>query len=169
MGIQLIDYRGRSRIFSREGANFQKKIKNFVDLFYRSTKLIFRAPPPPPALQRPCFGKHFCAAGKTLNKIRLKKAFLGSFGKLCPNNRVFSTRDPPSKLEYRIPEGREESPPKARPPKFAPDWLPNFWEQMLEIVCSPKNPRLYQVSNHRRRLLLRIWDAETDRADFFLG
>ena len=31
--------------FSRGGADFQKKFENFDDLFFRSTKLIFRALP----------------------------------------------------------------------------------------------------------------------------
>ena len=36
--------RGGSRIFSRGvGVDFQKKFENFDDLFFRSTKLIFRA------------------------------------------------------------------------------------------------------------------------------
>ena len=34
--------RGGSRIFSREGADFQKNFENFVELFlFRLTKLIF--------------------------------------------------------------------------------------------------------------------------------
>ena len=39
--------RGGSRIFSRGrgGADFQKKLENFDDFFFRSTKLIFRALP----------------------------------------------------------------------------------------------------------------------------
>ena len=34
-----------SRIFSRGGGGFQKIFENFVDLFFRSTELIFRALP----------------------------------------------------------------------------------------------------------------------------
>ena len=40
MIIIVILTRGESRIFSRagEGADFQKILENFVDLFFRSTK-----------------------------------------------------------------------------------------------------------------------------------
>ena len=57
--------RGGSRIFSR-GGGFTKKIENFDDLFFRSTKLIFRALPK--HCFAPIFGKFFCAAGKFLKK-----------------------------------------------------------------------------------------------------
>ena len=48
MGFQEKFYidSGADLEFSRgEGADFQKKIENFVDFFFRSTKLIFRALP----------------------------------------------------------------------------------------------------------------------------
>ena len=42
----LVAARGGSRVFSRGGgADFQKKFENLDDLFFRSTKLIFRALP----------------------------------------------------------------------------------------------------------------------------
>ena len=41
---------------SRGGTSFKKNFKTFVELFFRSTKLI----------KSPCFGQFFCAAGKFL-------------------------------------------------------------------------------------------------------
>ena len=57
--------------FSRGGADFQKKFENFDDLFFRSTKLIFRA------LPKHCFAP--ILAGKFLKKKQSKKPFLGTF------------------------------------------------------------------------------------------
>ena len=54
--------RGASRIFSRGVEIFKKKFKNYVDLFFRATKLIFRALP-----------KHF--KDPVLAKISLSQEF----------------------------------------------------------------------------------------------
>ena len=73
-----MNVRGGSRIFSRGGggAEFQKISKNFCDdLFFRLTKLIFRSPK---AVNSPCFGHIFCAAGKFLKK-QVKKKVFGKF------------------------------------------------------------------------------------------
>ena len=69
-------YSGADLGFSRRGANFQKNFQNFDDLFFRSTKLIFRALPK--HCFAPYFGKIFGAAGKFLKK-QSKKPFLGNF------------------------------------------------------------------------------------------
>ena len=80
------------RIFSREGADFQKNFENFVDLFFRSTKLISRV------LSKLCFVPilaKFSAPQAKFSKNRPKKAFLGTFWKnLTKKLRFFGSRFP---------------------------------------------------------------------------
>ena len=69
---------GADQGFPRGGGGgiFKKKIENFVHLFFRSTKLIFRALPrhyKDP--ERPCFGQNICATGKILKKQGEKAVF----------------------------------------------------------------------------------------------
>ena len=77
---RVIYHRGRSTIFSGGGADLKKKLENFIDLYFRLTKLIFWAPQnhyKDPILTI------FCAAGAVL-KTRAKSApfrhFLENFG-----------------------------------------------------------------------------------------
>ena len=82
--------------FSRGRVEFsKKKFKNFVDLFLRLTKLIFRA------LPKHCFVP-FWPTRKTLKKKTSKKSVWRLFFcKILTKNRVFFlARAPPSKLVY---------------------------------------------------------------------
>ena len=63
--------------FSRGGADFQKNFKNFVDLFFRSTNLIFRA------LLNHCFARFLTKLRRRQNfEKEAKKAFFGTFWKM---------------------------------------------------------------------------------------
>ena len=85
--------------FSRGGgAGFQKNVKNFDDLFYKSTKLIFWA-----------FRNHYkdpglakCSTPQTKfwKNYMPKKTYLGAFSKFWTKNCVFSARALPSNLVY---------------------------------------------------------------------
>ena len=70
-------------------ADFEKIFENFVDLFFRSTELTFRA-----RFNPPCFGQIFCAAGKILKKKTVQK---GVF-----RHRIFSARAPSPSLKISI-------------------------------------------------------------------
>ena len=89
--------------FSRGGgADFQKIFQNFHDLFFRSTKLIFRA------LPKHCFAPildKFCAPQANFWKNSQKKPFLGTFWKILTKNSVFFGARSPSKLVYISAEG----------------------------------------------------------------
>ena len=65
---------------------FFQNFEIFVDLFFRSTKLTFRA----------LFWPNFLRRSQNSEK----QAFLGTFWKISTKNRVFTARAPPSKLEY---------------------------------------------------------------------
>ena len=134
---------GGSRIFSR-GGGFSKNFQNFcilIDLFFRSTKLIFRALP-----------KHglvpVLAPQAKFWKSCPEKAFLGTFWKILTKNRVFSVRDPPSKLVYIGAEGAFKK-IKGRPAKNwflkkyqREDPLGRQWVESLRGGRPPLNPPL---------------------------
>ena len=90
--------------FSRGGADFQKKIENFVDLIFRSTKLIVSSSAKTLKSPRFRFGKIFCAAGNFLKKQAIK-GVLALFEKILPKNRVFLARAFASKLVHFGNEG----------------------------------------------------------------
>ena len=85
--------------FSRRGggADFQKIVQNFDDLFFRSTKLIFRA------LPKHCFARtlaKFSAPQANFWKNSQKSRFWALFEKFWQKNRVFFGARSPSKLVY---------------------------------------------------------------------
>ena len=92
-------FRGGSRIFSRGGADFQKIFENFVDLFFRSTKLIFRALPKHCFV--PIFGYIFCAAGKILKK-QAKNGVFRHFLEIIDQKIAFFRRALPPQNEYTL-------------------------------------------------------------------
>ena len=85
-------------IFSSEEADFQKNVKNFVDLFLDQANLFSNLLP---STKKTLFWPYFCAAGKIL-KTRAKKKhlLLGTFGKCRPKNCVLSARASPLNAVY---------------------------------------------------------------------
>ena len=87
----MIDFRGRSRMFSRGRRIFKKKFKNFAEIF----------------LGRPnWFSELFPSTKKTLFwpkffEKQAKKAFLGTFLENF-DQKNWVARSPPFKLVYRI-------------------------------------------------------------------
>ena len=82
---------GADQGFSRGGRIFKKNFENFVDLFFRSSKLISRA------LPKHCFVPILAkfSAPQAKVKIGQKKAFLGTFWKILAEKlRFFGARSP---------------------------------------------------------------------------
>ena len=94
-------YSGADLGFSRGGggADFQKIFENFVDLFFRSTKLIFRALPKHCFV--PIFGYIFCAAGKILKK-QAKNGVFRHFLEIIDQKIAFFRRALPPQNEYTL-------------------------------------------------------------------
>ena len=90
--------RGGSRIFSNQGADFQKSFKKFCRPFCRSTKLIF------PALSKHCFVSILAKfSWQKFEQIQAKKGVFRHFlGKFWLKN---CKKIPPSKLVYIGAEG----------------------------------------------------------------
>ena len=82
--------RSGSRIFSRWDADFQRKFENFVDLYFRSTKLIFWSLPD--HYKDPILTNLFLKRRQILKKKRQKCFFFQAlFGKLAltPSQRYY--------------------------------------------------------------------------------
>ena len=82
--------------FSGGERGFSKNIRKFCQPFFRPTKIDFLSSPI--ALQRPCFGQKFCAAGKIM-KNREKRRFRHFLEKV-DQKIAFFRRARPLKIEY---------------------------------------------------------------------
>ena len=93
--LLIVLSRGGSRIFSR-GAGFQKISKILTTLFFRTTKLIYRALP---KYYKDSIMTKNSAPQAKCEKKRTKKEFLDTFWKnFDQKNRVILARAPPLKL-----------------------------------------------------------------------